>query len=308
MGRGSYLALEMKPLPVTKPLTPWKKGDLAYWGQFQSILAHVASKGRMTPSALVHLKAKAADLDRRWQEVRGKAAFVAALETMLTGQGWPLTLLIKGADANQDFAKKVALEHQSKEFQVWLAQSAVHVRPFRTVPVQDRQKMREQQWYGQWQVVDKPLSNGERERLCWEAIQQARRWEDLDPHMVMKRFRKLPQKACGPDGTSYALLKNLPIEGVTDLCNMFRTWELAGRRLPEQVCTTLVLLLPKKPDIERPISLTSVLYRTWCKLRWDKLKHWQSTIGQRLPWERRFCMLLSCVCSSVRSAVLLTGM
>ena len=56
--------------------------------------------------------------------------------------------------------------------------------------------------------------------------------------------------------------------------------------MPEQVCTTLVLLLPKKPEIERPISLTSVLYRTWCKLRWDKLKHWQCNIGQRLPWER----------------------
>ena len=45
-------------------------------------------------------------------------------------------------------------------------------------------------------------------------------------------------------------------------------------------------LAPKKEDIERPISLTSVLYRTWCKLRWDKLKQWQSTVGQRLPWER----------------------
>ena len=100
----------------------------------------------------------------------------------------------------------------------------------------------------------------------------------------MRKLRKLPQKACGPNGISYAMLKNLPIEGVTDLCRMMRRWELAGR-LPDQVCTTLVVLLPKK-DIERPISLTSVMYRTWCRLRWDKLKHWQCSIGQRLPWER----------------------
>ena len=226
---------------------------------------------------------------------------MAALEELVGGASWPLTLLVKGAEANKDFAKKQALERQSKEFQVWLAQAslrghsgiytslkapdAVHVRPFRNIPVQDRQTMREQQWYGQWEVIDKPHSSGERERLRWEAIQQARKWEDLDPHWVMQKFRKLPQKACGPDGISYALLKNLPIEGVTDLCHMFRSWELAGR-LPEQVCTTLVLLLPKKPDIERPISLTSVLYRTWCKLRWDKLKHWQCSVGHRLPWER----------------------
>ena len=201
-GRGWYLAFE-KPLPTTKPLTPWKKGDLVE-------KTGVASKGRLTANSLVHLKAKAEDLDRRWQEVHGKEAFVAALETLVSGESWPLTLLIKGAEANRDFAKKLALEQQFKEFQVWLAQAflrghsgiyrslkapdAVHVRPFRTVPVQDRQQMREKQWYGQWEVIDKPIANGERERLRWEAIQQARRWEDLDPHMVMKRFQKLPQK------------------------------------------------------------------------------------------------------------------
>ena len=233
--------------------------------------------------------------------MHGKQAFVEALEDLVAGDSRPLTLLIKGAEANRDFAKKLAMELQAKEYQVWLAQAAlkghsgiyrslkapdaVHVRPFRNIPVQDRQSHREKQWFGQWEVIDKPSTSGERERLRWEAIQQARRGEDLDPHAVMKRLQKLLQKACGPDGISCALLKNLPIEGVTDLCNMFRNWELAGR-LPEQVCTTLVLLLPKRQDIERPISLTSVLYRTWCKLRWHKLKHRQSNIGQRLPWEK----------------------
>ena len=101
----------------------------------------------------------------------------------------------------------------------------------------------------------------------------------------MKKLQKLPQKACGPDGISYAMLKNLPIEGVMEMCHMMRKWELSGR-LPDQVCTTLVLLLPKKADIERPISLTSVMYCTWCRLRWDKIRDWQSTVGQRLPWER----------------------
>lgn len=84
----------------------------------------------------------------------------------------------------------------------------------------------------------------------------------------MQKLRKLPQKACGPDGISCAMLKNLPIEGVTELCSMLRRWELSGR-LPEQVCATLVVLLPEKEDVERPISLTSVPYRTWFRLRWE---------------------------------------
>ena len=186
-GRGWYLALELKPLPATRPLSPWKKGDLAYWGQFCSLLAHVANKDTMSTATMLHLRAKAADLDKRWQEVHGKEAFTAALEDLLNGDSRPLTLLITGAEANKDYAKKQAMELQSKEYQVWLAQAtlkgcsgiykslkapdAVHVRPFRNVPVPDRQKLREKQWYGQWEVIDKPLASAERERLRWEAVQ-----------------------------------------------------------------------------------------------------------------------------------------
>ena len=205
----------------------------------------------------------------------------------------------EGAEANRDFAKKLALEANLRGhcgiYRTLKAPDAAHVRPFRNIPAQDRQRFREKQWYGQWEVIDKPVHSAERERLRWEAMQQARRWEDLDPHEVMKRLWKFPQKACGPDGISCALLKNLPIEGVAALCNMLRSWDLAGR---------LPLLLPKNEDIERPISLTSVLYRTWCKLWWNKLHHWQSSVGQRLPWERS----LPGDCSSARLAVQWAGM
>ena len=301
MGRGWYLALEHKPLPMSKPLSPWKKGDLAYWGQFCSLLQHIAVQPCLGTRTLAHLRAKTADLDARWQDVHGHQEFQQGIVALIAGDPTPLTLLIKGAECNRDFAKKVALDQQASDFQQWLSQAKlrghsgiykclkapdnVYVRPFRDVPVQQRQQLREQQWHGRWGVISTPLASGERERLRWEGIVQARSWEDLDPREVMKKLRKLPQKACGPDGISYALLKNLPIEGVIEMCHMLRRWELAGR-LPDQVCTTLVLLLPKKVDIERPISLTSVMYRTWCRLRWDKLRQWQTTIGQRLPWER----------------------
>ena len=69
-GRGWYLALELKPLPTTKPLTPWRKGDLAYWGQFCSILSHVASSGRVSSTSMVHIKTKAQDLDKKSMERR----------------------------------------------------------------------------------------------------------------------------------------------------------------------------------------------------------------------------------------------
>ena len=107
-GRGWYLALELKPLPATKPCL--------HGGQFCSILAHVANKGSLSSATMLHLRAKAADLDKRWQEVRGKEAFEAALEDLVNGDSRPLTLLIKGAEANRDFARKQALDLQSKEY------------------------------------------------------------------------------------------------------------------------------------------------------------------------------------------------
>ena len=176
-GRGWYLALEIKPLAKTKPLTPWRRGDLAYWGQMSSLLHHAAKKATLSV-VLAHLKAKATDLQSRWQDIHGLADFQEGLTALINGAAEP-------------------------------------------APTES--------WWT--------------------------RWCELLP------------------------------EGVTDLCNMYRRWELEGR-LPDQVRTTLVLLLPKKADIERPISLTSVLYRTWCRLRWDKLRPWQRSIGHKLTWER----------------------
>lgn len=196
MGRGWYLAIELKPLPPTRPLTPWRRGDLAYWGQFSSLLSHSESKGKVSTAAMMHLKAKAADLPMRWQNIHGDVEFCAALEALVSGESMPLTVLVRGAEANYDFAKKAVLQQQSHEYQAWLSQASlrgqsgiykclkapdvVHVRPFRNVPAQDRQQLREQQWYGRWKVIEQPRTSAERERLRWEGIVQARTWEDLD--------------------------------------------------------------------------------------------------------------------------------
>lgn len=226
-GRGWYLALELKPLPPTKPLTPWKNGDLAYWGQFCSLLYHVASKGFLGPSAMVHLKAKTADLELRWQDIHGKRNFREAMEILLTGDGKPLTLLIKGAEANKDFAKKVNGAASSSQWHLSKPQSTRRssCAAFSEHPCSGQDRQTNCKWGER---------ERERERLRWEAVQQARRWEDLDPHDAMKKLRKLPQKACGPDGIRYALLKNLPIESVTDLRSMFR--KAAGPSLYNAGC------------------------------------------------------------------------
>ena len=109
-----------------------------------------------------HLRAKTADLVVRWQEVNGLEDFNAGIEALIAGDPTPITLLIKGAECNKEIAKKLAFEQQANDFQQWLSQAKlrghsgiykclkapdnVHVRPFRNVPVQQRQDLREQQW------------------------------------------------------------------------------------------------------------------------------------------------------------------
>ena len=193
-----------------KPLSPWRRGDLAYWGQMCSLLQHVASRAHLSTGAIAHLRAKATDLKSRWQDLHGP---------LIDGDDNPITLLIKGAECNKDQAQKLALGRQAEEYQNWLSQAtlgghsgiykclrapdAVHVRPFRNVPVQQRQQLREAQ-YGMWQVVDTPKVSGERERLRYEGIAQARQWEDLDPshsheESVWPRWSEL----CAAEGTAH---------------------------------------------------------------------------------------------------------
>ena len=48
----------------------------------------------------------------------------------------------------------------------------------------------------------------------------------------------------------------------------------------------LVVMLPKNQTIERPITLTSVLYRVWCRLRKPLLDEWQRNLPPHMNHDR----------------------
>ena len=70
-----------------------------------------------------------------------------------------------------------------------------------------------------------------------------------------------------------------------DVAHLMRHIEMASE-VPMQWLASLVVLIPKNATIERPIALTSAVYRFWCKLRGDLIKQWQSQLGGLMPWER----------------------
>ena len=49
---------------------------------------------------------------------------------------------------------------------------------------------------------------------------------------------------------------------------------------------SLIALLPKNADIERPIALVASLYKLWCRVRAAQIKQWQIDIQDIYVWER----------------------
>lgn len=45
-------------------------------------------------------------------------------------------------------------------------------------------------------------------------------------------------------------------------------------------------MLAKNKKVERPIALTSVLYRTWCRLRKNILDQWQLQLPRHIDYDR----------------------
>lgn len=81
-----------------------------------SLLYHIASKEVISTGTMDHLRVKAADLDKRWQDIHGIDAVRQGLEALLASDPMPLTLLIKGAECNRDFAKSRPLSTRLKSF------------------------------------------------------------------------------------------------------------------------------------------------------------------------------------------------
>ena len=57
-------------------------------------------------------------------------------------------------------------------------------------------------------------------------------------------------------------------------------------QLPTQQQMHMVIMLPKSSTKERPITLTSLLYRVWCRLRKPLLDQWQKQLPPTMNHDR----------------------
>ncbi|CAE7878786.1 unnamed protein product, partial [Symbiodinium necroappetens] len=89
-------------------------------------------------------------------------------------------------------------------------------------------------------------------------------------------------EAGGIDGLTYASLRGLPSKAYDELATVFNESE-ACQTVPIHWQQHQVCMLPKKPTIERPISLTSITYRLWCFVRRGPVQKW---IRETQAWDK----------------------
>jgi hypothetical protein len=141
------------------------------------------------------------------------------------------------------------------------------------MPVAERAEARRTYWKARWGEVD-----GACEWPCLDLLeslarQQAQELKPISTAQVVETLRYTANKKGGPDGCTFRFLKLLPREAYSGLVYILHLVE-ARLRWPEQFLLVQVACLPKNLECERPICLTHVLYRLWCKMRKPLVDHW----------------------------------
>ena len=80
-------------------------------------------------------------------------------------------------------------------------------------------------------------------------------------------------KAPGLDGLTAPMLKKASPAQLQEAGGSHQQLGAEGT-MPGPVLTTRVAMLPKKPERERPIGLTSFGYRIWARARWPLYESW----------------------------------
>ena len=157
-------------------------------------------------------------------------------------------------------------------------------RPYRQLPPEDRMTQRLHDWGQLWQIRQSDQPH-ERPSLQEAARQQAQQLDPLTLGQLAWTLKHLPDKACGPDAITAQLLRAAPPLALPPLLHLFQEMEKQAQ-LPTQQQMHMVIMLPKSSTKERPITLTSLLYRVWCRLRKPLLDQWQKQLPPTMDHDR----------------------
>ena len=210
-----------------------------------------------------------------------------------------VTSIVTGIKQELSLSRLQVSQRSKESYEKWLSDNSVGglkplykcirkyeasvERPFSTFSAASKLLLRLQQWSQLWK------SSGTKPEPCFEdlkrrACEQAQALPAITGDRVEQYMRRAPLKAPGPDGWTPHLMRALTAEQCHRLASIMRQAELNGS-FPEQWSVSLVILLPKNLEIERPIALMHVLLKAWMKLRWCLLEQWQESFASQGWWD-----------------------
>ena len=300
-GRAANLTTQHQPLVPTKAGGIWRKGKAAYWEQIQARLNLIEHQPAKAPGATKGLNLALQQVQHHWLGDQTWAQFLD------TKQHWhqykderTFELMKQTVQHQLEIAQNQSREESCLQYAEWIkhgeakglrglfrslkASELSWQRPYRNIPIADRMRHRMNAWHNLWKPTkdDQPMT---RLPLQEAAKQQAAQLPPLTYEQLGRTLKHLPDKACGPDAITTQLLRTAPKQALQPLLSLLQAME-AKAELPTQLTLSLVVMLAKNEKVERPITLTSVLYRVWCKMRKPLMDAWQNNLPQAMNYDR----------------------
>ena len=298
-GRGSRISMFQAPLVDQTKSQVWKKGRVAFWEKMKVRVnvVHQSQHPRVAQDLLNMLEA----VSQHASDGMSQDLFTALLKHWIQHPtNEPLEIRRIIAEEEQ-LAHKAIFHASSEEYKLWLEKAhqkglrglfrslrqkdVPWQRPFTHLPLAERQQARQAQWEDIWHPRPDPRPLRHWDLLQAAAIDQAEQLPPIQSHQLQQLLRHLPNKAAGPDGISYDFLRHLPYPAVEKLAGLLTSMEREGE-LALQLRVTNIVLIPKNEKVERPIALTSCLYRVWRRARKADLQRWQLSLEDQLPWDQ----------------------
>ena len=270
----------MNPFGAPVKQNSWCGKIHAFWARWT---AWLQSQNLPPPQVMVETLASCPDAEwaslcRNWINDRDNASLME-------------TLLKQAAAAGKE-AQKSQNAKNKEDFLAWIlgaensgmgpiykaikSQEQTTLRPYRDRSLLCRAYLRMEFWAHIWDgslLRQRAELTPSRARLKAEAQEQAATLPPLSWEEVRDACQKTGNKKGGIDGWSYKALRNLTDQGYQMLTDLYHEME-SQVSVPFQFQVVQVVLLPKNESKERPISLTSVLWRVWTKLRRTSLAVW----------------------------------
>ena len=298
-GRGYQVDKVWGTVRETRVVQASKTTAAGWWSRMRRCIITLQSQLSRNAWDQVQGNADAADVILQREVSRPEeASFVAEVaKAFEQRQVKALGKLREAAEANEAEAQVQASKASQKQYKAWLNAGVakgmrplfrslakaenVFTRPFQDVTVEERAKLRRQQWVKVWGEAGAEYKPGK----VLEAKAKQNPLPPIEGTEIERIAKRVADKAGGLDGLTYASLRNLPSQAYQELACVLNASE-ESLTAPIQWQQQQVCMLAKKPTIERPIYLTSVTYRLWCFARRGPVQQWIQHTQNSTAWDK----------------------